>query len=162
MTPNSYTSPSQVFLSSTSFVYIYTQFFFDMCITGEDGWRDCWESYWFKPDVPSYAVWDIHNRHAIIFPEPVWHISWYYSRCSKTTLLLAYSYESLACSRSESPEWFPTGSTSRQFTTAFCIRPVEGNKMERTSSMQWVASLDHLQKRIRGGVSSSEALASGK
>nr|XP_017236829.1 PREDICTED: light-inducible protein CPRF2 [Daucus carota subsp. sativus] len=40
--------------------------------------------------------------------------------------------------------------------------PVEGNKMERTSSMQRVASLEHLQKRIRGGVSSSEAQASGK
>ncbi|KAL8114838.1 hypothetical protein AgCh_021618 [Apium graveolens] len=40
--------------------------------------------------------------------------------------------------------------------------PVEGNKMERTSSMQRVASLEHLQKRIRGGVSSCEAQVSGK
>ena len=39
---------------------------------------------------------------------------------------------------------------------------VEGNKIERTSSVQRVASLEHLQKRIRGGVSSSEAQASGK
>ncbi|KAL1806096.1 hypothetical protein ACET3Z_029164 [Daucus carota] len=39
---------------------------------------------------------------------------------------------------------------------------VEGNKIERTSSMQRVASLEHLQKGIRGGVSSSETLASGK
>ena len=42
------------------------------------------------------------------------------------------------------------------------ISPVEnvqqksaaGNKMGRTASMQRVASLEHLQKRIRGGVSS--------
>lgn len=40
--------------------------------------------------------------------------------------------------------------------------PVEGNKMERTASMQRVASLEHLQKRIRGGVSSCEAQVSGK
>ena len=39
---------------------------------------------------------------------------------------------------------------------------VEGNKIERTSSMQRVASLEHLQKGIRGVVSSSETLASGK
>ena len=39
---------------------------------------------------------------------------------------------------------------------------VEGNKIERTSSVQRVASLEHLQKGIRGVVSSSETLASGK
>ncbi|WOH04519.1 hypothetical protein DCAR_0623928 [Daucus carota subsp. sativus] len=44
----------------------------------------------------------------------------------------------------------------------FASGPVEGNKMEKTSLMQRVASLEHLQKQIRGGVSSSEALASGK
>ncbi|KAL1831427.1 hypothetical protein ACET3Z_001078 [Daucus carota] len=37
---------------------------------------------------------------------------------------------------------------------------VEGNKMERTFSMQRVPSLEHLQKGICGGVSSSETLAS--
>ncbi|XP_030958258.1 light-inducible protein CPRF2-like isoform X3 [Quercus lobata] len=33
---------------------------------------------------------------------------------------------------------------------------VSGNKMERTASLQRVASLEHLQKRIRGGVTNGE------
>lgn len=33
------------------------------------------------------------------------------------------------------------------------VAAVAGNKIERTASMQRVASLEHLQKRIRGGAS---------
>lgn len=39
---------------------------------------------------------------------------------------------------------------------------VGGNKMGRTASMQRVASLEHLQKRIRGGVSPCGPQCSGE
>ncbi|KAK3037375.1 hypothetical protein RJ639_030473 [Escallonia herrerae] len=41
------------------------------------------------------------------------------------------------------------------------VEEVGGNKMGRTASMQRVASLEHLQKRIRGGVNSNGTQCSG-
>lgn len=45
---------------------------------------------------------------------------------------------------------------AQQGPTAAAAAAVGANKMGRTASMQRVASLEHLQKRIRGEVGSSE------